>query len=101
MMEVAVSGDLEYIVSNTTEAGIVYDPACGKDDRPPSSFPAKLTQVLYKRWQAGKEPLVILSCELIDNNGKELEKCVRQYIEQWKLEEDFAAWCARCTLCCA
>ena len=28
MMEVAVSDDLEYIVSNTTEAGIVYDPAC-------------------------------------------------------------------------
>ena len=28
MMKVAVSDDLEIIVSNTTEAGIVYDPAC-------------------------------------------------------------------------
>ena len=28
MMELARSKDLEYIVSNTTEAGIVYDPAC-------------------------------------------------------------------------
>ncbi|WP_373166171.1 tagaturonate reductase [Agathobaculum sp. Marseille-P7918] len=99
MMEVAVSDDLEYIVSNTTEAGIVYDPACRKDDCPPSSFPAKLTQVLYKRWQAGKKPLVILSCELIDNNGKELEKCVGQYIEQWGLEADFKAWCGECTFC--
>ena len=99
MMEVAVSDDLEYIVSNTTEAGIVYDPACQKDDCPPSSFPAKLTQVLYKRWQAGKKPLVILSCELIDNNGKELEKCVGQYIEQWNLEADFKAWCGECTFC--
>ena len=99
MMEVAVSDDLEYIVSNTTEAGIVYDPACQKDDCPPSSFPAKLTQVLYKRWQAGKKPLVILSCELIDNNGKELEKCVGQYIEQWGLEADFKAWCGECTFC--
>ena len=99
MMEVAVSDDLEYIVSNTTEAGIVYDPACGKDDCPPSSFPAKLTQVLYKRWQAGKKPVVILSCELIDNNGKELEKCVKQYIEQWGLEDDFAKWCGECTFC--
>ena len=99
MMAVAVSDDLEYIVSNTTEAGIVYDPACQKDDCPPSSFPAKLTQVLYKRWQAGKKPLVILSCELIDNNGKELEKCVGQYIEQWGLEADFKAWCGQCTFC--
>ena len=99
MMEVAVSDDLEYIVSNTTEVGIVYDPACQKDDCPPSSFPAKLTQVLYKRWQAGKKPLVILSCELIDNNGKELEKCVGQYIEQWGLEADFKAWCGECTFC--
>lgn len=99
MMEVAVSDDLEYIVSNTTEAGIVYDPACQKDDCPPSSFPAKLTQVLYKRWQAGKKPLVILSCELIDNNGKKLQKCVGQYIEQWGLEADFKAWCGECTFC--
>ncbi|WP_459690303.1 mannitol dehydrogenase family protein, partial [Agathobaculum sp. TL06] len=72
MMQVAESDDLEYIVSNTTEAGIVYDPACRKEDCPPASFPAKLTQVLYRRWQAGKKPVVILSCELIDNNGKEL-----------------------------
>ncbi len=89
MMAVAVSEDLEYVVSNTTEAGIVYDPACQKDDCPPSSFPAKLTQVLYRRWQAGKGGLVILSCELIDNNGKELLKCVNQYIDQWALEADF------------
>ncbi len=99
MMEAAASDSLEYIVSNTTEAGIAYDPACGKDDRPPSSFPAKLTQVLYKRWQAGKKPLVMLSCELIDNNGRELEKCVRRYIEQWRLEADFAAWVDECTFC--
>ena len=99
MMEVAVSDDLEYIVSNTTEAGIVYDSACQKDDCPPSSFPAKLTQVLYQRWKAGKKPVVILSCELIDNNGKELEKCVGQYIDQWALETEFKAWCATCTFC--
>ncbi|MGI6180605.1 MAG: tagaturonate reductase [Agathobaculum sp.] len=99
MMQVAVSDDLEYIVSNTTEAGIVYDPACQKDDCPPSSFPAKLTQVLYARFKAGKKPVVILSCELIDNNGKELEKCVGQYIAQWGLEAEFKDWCGACTFC--
>ena len=35
MMEVAVSDDLEIIVSNTTEAGIAYDPSCKADDMPP------------------------------------------------------------------
>ena len=49
MMEVAVSDDLEIIVSNTTEAGIAYDPSCKADDMPPASFPAKLAQVLHTR----------------------------------------------------
>jgi len=100
VMELAVSDDLEYVVSNTTEAGIVYDPACQATDKPCASFPGKLTQVLYKRWQAGKSGLVILSCELIDNNGKELQKCVNQYIDQWGLEDDFRAYInERCTFC--
>ena len=100
MMEVAVSDALEYIVSNTTEAGIVYDPACRQEDCPPSSFPAKLTQVLYARWKAGKPGVVVLSCELIDNNGRELLKCVERYIDQWGLEEGFRAWVkGDCTFC--
>lgn len=100
MMEVAVSDELEYVVSNTTEAGIVYDPACKLTDEPCSSFPGKLTQVLYKRFQAGKGGLVILSCELIDNNGKELLKCVNQYIDQWGLEDAFRAYVNdKCTFC--
>ena len=100
MMEVAVSDDLEYVASNTTEAGIIYDPTCQLSDVPCSSFPGKLTQVLYKRWQAGKSGLVILSCELIDNNGKELQKCVNQYIDQWKLEEGFRKYVnEECTFC--
>ena len=100
MMEVAVSDDLEYVVSNTTEAGIVYDPACALTDEPCASFPGKLTQVLYKRWQAGKSGLVILSCELIDNNGKELLRCVNQYIDQWGLEAEFRTYVnEQCTFC--
>ena len=100
MMAVAVSKELEYVVSNTTEAGIVYDPACLLTDTPCASFPGKLTQVLYKRWQAGGSGLVILSCELIDNNGKELQKCVNQYIDQWGLEEGFRSYINEsCTFC--
>ena len=100
MMELAVSDDLEYIVSNTTEAGIVYDPSCQLEDKPANSFPGKLTQVLYERYKAGKGGLVILSCELIDNNGKELLKCVNQYIDQWGLDDGFKKYVNEdCTFC--
>lgn len=96
VMACAKNPDLRYIVCNTTEAGIVYDPSCKWEETPPSSYPAKLTQFLYRRFQHfGKEHgkgFVILSCELIDNNGKELEKCVLQYIEQWGLEKEFRTW---------
>ena len=99
LMQTAVSKDLEYIVSNTTEAGIVYDPSCSMGDCPPSSFPAKLTQVLYARFRAGGKPLIILSCELIDHNGRELRRCVGQYTDQWGLPAEFAAWCNSCMFC--
>ena len=100
MMDVAAGEALEYIVSNTTEAGIVYDPSCRLEDCPPASFPAKLTQVLLHRWRAGRPGVVVLSCELIDNNGKELLRCVNQYIKQWGLEEGFARWVnGDCTFC--
>ena len=100
MMDVAAGEALEYIVSNTTETGIVYDPSCRLEDCPPASFPAKLTQVLLHRWRAGRPGVVVLSCELIDNNGKELLRCVNQYIKQWGLEEGFARWVnGDCTFC--
>ena len=89
VLELAKSDDLEIIVSNTTEAGIVYDPESAFDQVPPNSFPAKLTVVLYERFKAGKKGIVVLSCELIDNNGKELQKCVYRHIDDWKLGEDF------------
>ena len=100
MMKVAVSDDLEIIVSNTTEAGIVYDPACALTDKPCASFPGKLTQVLYARYQANKPGIIMLACELIDNNGKELLKCVNQYVDQWNLGEGFKKYVnEECTFC--
>ena len=105
VMECAQNPDLRFIVCNTTEAGIVYDPACRFDETPPAAYPAKLTQFLYRRYQAfGTQPgkgFVVLSCELIDNNGKELEKCVLQYIDQWGLEPEFRAWVERENIFCS
>lgn len=88
--------DLRFITCNTTEAGIVYDPSCQFADCPASSFPGKLTQFLYRRFQTfGEVPgkgFIVLSCELIDDNGKELEKCVLEYAKQWQLGEEFINW---------
>lgn len=95
-MACAKNPELRFIACNTTEAGIQYDPACQLEDKPASSYPGKLTQFLYARYQKfGQIPgkgFIILSCELIDNNGKELEKCVLQYARQWNLEESFLQW---------
>lgn len=100
MMEVAVSDDLEIIVSNTTEAGIAYDPSCKADDMPPASFPAKLVQVLHARWAAGKSGVIVLACELIDHNGEELLRIMNQYVSDWGWEDEFAQWMANdCTVC--
>ena len=92
VLAIARSSDLEVVVSNTTEAGIVHDTESTFDQNPPISFPAKLTRVLYERFHAGLKGLIILSCELIDNNGKELLRCVNQYIDDWKLDDGFKAW---------
>ena len=92
VLELARSADLEIVVSNTTEAGIVHESESKFDQAPPISFPAKLTRVLYERFTAGQKGLIILSCELIDNNGKELLKCVNQYIADWGLSDAFKAW---------
>ncbi len=95
-IECAKNPDLRYIVSNTTEAGIAYSDSDKFDDRPANTFPAKLTQLMYERFinfgsQAGKG-FVILSCELIDNNGRELLNCVDKYINLWKLPKEFSDW---------
>lgn len=86
--------DMRFILSNTTEAGIVFDPRCNFDDAPPESFPAKLTRLLFERFTAFEkaEGYVILSCELIDNNGAELKKYVLRHAERWKLGREFSDW---------
>ena len=95
-MELAKVPTLEYVVSNTTEAGIVYDAVDKYDDCPPATFPAKLTKFLFTRYEhfhaAADKGLVMLPVELIDHNGEALKKCVLQYADLWKLEPGFSAW---------
>lgn len=91
-MALADNPNFRFVVSNTTEAGIEFVDSCKIEDKPALSFPGKLTQLLYRRYKNGLNGFVILSCELIDNNGSELKKCVLKYAELWNLESDFVAW---------
>ena len=95
-MALAENPDIRFVISNTTEAGIAFDPKCRLEDRPASSYPGKLTQLLYHRYEHFKgDPatgLIILPCELIFLNGKELKKCIHQYIALWDLGEGFKDW---------
>ena len=91
-MALAENPDFRFIVSNTTEAGIEFVPENKFEDTPAKSFPGKLTQLLYKRYKLGLKGFIILSCELIDHNGEELEKCCLQYADLWNLGEDFKIW---------
>lgn len=91
-MALAENPDFRFIVSNTTEAGICFEADNKFEDAPAHSFPGKLTQLLYKRFQAGLKGFIILSCELIDHNGEELLKCCQQYADLWNLGAEFKAW---------
>lgn len=87
---------LRFVVSNTTEAGIVYDPSDKFESKPPKTFPGKLTKFLYHRFETfhgdKSKGLVMLPVELIDDNGIMLRKCVMQQIENWGLSAEFKAW---------
>lgn len=87
---------LRFIVSNTTEAGIVYDDTDKFEFNPPKTYPGKLTKFLFERYQhfngAQDKGLVMLPVELIDDNGIHLKECVLKLAELWKLEDGFTAW---------
>lgn len=91
-MKLAENPDLRVIVSNTTEAGIEYLGTEKLTDTPPQSYPAKLTQFLYKRFELGLKGFILLPCELIDNNADNLKKCILQYADLWELSDEFKNW---------
>ncbi len=99
-LQLAQLPGLQLIVSNTTEAGIQYDSSCLFSDRPALSYPGKLTQFLYHRWKHfngdPSKGIIILPCELIFHNGKELKRCIDQYINSWNLESGFSDWLSEC-----
>ena len=95
LMDLARDPELALVVSNTTEAGIAVSDEDRADDRPPVSYPAKLTRLLFERYThfAGdrSKGLYLLPCELIKDNARELERCVALTAQRWSLPADFTA----------
>ena len=95
-LKLAEEESLEFIISNTTEAGIDYDETDTLEGMPHKSFPAKLTALLYRRFKHfngdSTKGLTVIPCELINYNADTLKKIILQYAELWELEADFVTW---------
>ncbi|MGL6174173.1 MAG: tagaturonate reductase, partial [Cellulosilyticaceae bacterium] len=87
---------LEFVISNTTEAGIVYNEADKMEEVLNCTYPGKLTKFLLDRYNHFNgdqtKGLVILPVELIEHNGTKLKECILKYAQLWQLEEGFVNW---------
>ncbi len=91
-LALATQPEMRFVISNTTESGIVFEASDKITDAPPKSFPAKVTLLLKKRFEAKLPGFIFIPCELIDRNGDNLKKCVLQYADLWQLGDEFKAW---------
>lgn len=103
-LNLAKNPEVRFIVSNTTEAGIRFRSEDKFDGAPPGEFPAKLTVWLHHRFQHfggdASKGCILLPCELIENNGTALKKCVLQYADHWKLGGNFKDWITSANFFC-
>jgi tagaturonate reductase len=104
VLEVARSPDLQVVVSNSTEVGIVLDETDRFEANPPRSFPGKLTCFLFERARAfdydERRGLVVLPCELIDDNGDALRDIVFALVSRWALDPRFERWLTNAVTFC-
>lgn len=91
----AVLPSLQFVVSNTTEAGIAYT-AEPLQEGPIASFPGKLAHLLYLRYQAfdgcPERGLTFLPCELLERNGDALKQTILRHAADWELPAAFKDW---------
>lgn len=88
-LELAENPDFRFVISNTTEAGIAYSEGDKLTDRPAKAFPAKVTQLLKRRFDLKLPGFIFLPCELIEKNGTNLKNIILRYADEWGLGEDF------------
>ena len=95
-LDLAKEEELEFLISNTTEAGIAFDESDTLKGYPHKSFPAKVTALLYERFKHfsgdSSKGLTIIPCELINHNADTLKEIILKYADLWELEADFKEW---------
>lgn len=95
-LKLAENPEIRFVISNTTEAGIAFDPDNKFEDKPANSYPGKLVQLLLHRFKtfngAKDKGLIIFPCELIFENGLVLKQCIDKYIKYWNLGDEFDKW---------
>ena len=66
----------------------------------PLGFPAKRLSLLVARFRSGGQPMLILPCELVPENGKVLRQILVDLAQKWKLDKGFNTWLAsEITIC--
>ena len=95
-LKCAANPNLRFVISNTTEAGISYEKTEKPLEECPDSFPAKVTYFLYERFKqfngSHEKGMIIIPCELIENNGDNLKSCILQHANDWLLGDAFVNW---------
>ena len=99
-LSLAENPSFRFVVSNTTEAGIVLDKADTPDKAPYVTFPAKVTLLLKRRFDLGLDGFIFLPCELIERNGDMLKKYVLEYARTWGFGDGFCEWIERENVFC-
>lgn len=96
IISLAQSPQLEIIISNTTEAGLVLDKLDNINAEPPQSFPGKLLALLLVRWKYFEgdktKGWVILPTELIPDNGNLLKEILLALSKINQLPDSFVEW---------
>lgn len=100
----AANPDLEVVISNTTEVGLVLQPDDDIRSNPPDSFPGKLLAILYERYKvfngAKDKGLVIVPTELVPGNGDLLESIMEELAHRNNLDYQFIDWLENCNYFC-
>ncbi|MFD3000673.1 tagaturonate reductase [Pontibacter toksunensis] len=96
--------NLQFIFSNTTEAGIAFDESDKSASTISTSFPGKLTALIYHRFQhfngAPDKGLTVIPTELIEKNGEALKHIVLKYAHTWNLPKEFSTWVEESIIFC-
>ncbi|WP_176222230.1 tagaturonate reductase [Tuberibacillus sp. Marseille-P3662] len=104
VLDLAENPSIQFVFSNTTEAGLQYTKEPFTKGEAPLSYPGKLTAFLYHRYQvtdgARDAGLTIIPCELVNDNATILKQAVLKYSNDWELPAEFIDWLETCNDFC-